>query len=150
MAILPSKSGRRRLVLLVYIVALAQVTVIFTLGEPYPTLQGPLFAGHLQSGRTVYVPFYRENGSPPDLPFGDKLLRYETLALPAQDDMEALSPQLSGWAAKNYLIGHSLRTPSPRRRPSGDFAGVNWSTYKFYVPLDSPPKADGEVDIIAD
>ena len=146
----PSGLRRGRLLLLAYAIAAGHVLCIFTLGEPYPSLQGPLFAGHLQKDRTIYVPFYREAGDGTNLPSSGKLLRHETLAIPAQRDFSQLAPSLSGSAAREFLIGHSLRSPSLRPGNTEDFSHVEWSAYKFHAPLNAPPKLIGEEDIIHD
>ena len=146
----PSGLRRGRLLLLAYAIAAGHVLCIFTLGEPYPSLQGPLFAGHLQKGRTIYVPFYREAGDGTNLPSSGKLLRHETLAIPAQRDFSQLAPSLSGPAAREFLIGHSLRSPSLRPGNTEDFSHVEWSADKFHAPLNAPPELIGEEDIIHD
>jgi len=146
----PSGIRRGRLLLIAYAFAAVHVLVIFTLGEPYPSLQGPLFAGHLQKDRIIYVPFYREAGNDANLPSSVKLLRHETLGIPAQRNFSQLAPSLSGSAAREFLIGHSLRRSSPRSGNSEDFSHVKWSTYKFHAPLGAPPVLIGEEDIIHD
>ena len=146
----PARRGAGRLLCFAYGLALVHVIVIFTIGEPYPSLQGPLFAGHLQQDRTTYVPFYREGENEADLPSHEKLLRHETLAIPAQQDFSKLVPTHSGRAAREFLIGHSLRSPTLRPEQGDDFAQVEWSAYKFRVPLNAPPELIGEEDIIDD
>lgn len=133
-----------------YVLAAGHCIVTFSVGEPYPSLQGPMFAGHLQQGRTIYVPFYRKTESIPTLPAHDQLLRHETLGVPAQRDFSKLAPGLKGAASRQFLIGHSVRTSSPRSGNPRDFSGVNWSAYRIHAPLDSPPEFIGEEDIIDD
>ncbi len=133
-----------------YVLAAAHCIVTFSVGEPYPSLQGPMFAGHLQQERTIYVPFYRETESTPSLPAHDQLLRHETLGVPAQKNFSKLAPRLKGAASQQFLIGHSVRTSRPRSGNLGDFPGVKWSAYRVHAPLDSPPELIGEEDIIDD
>ena len=133
-----------------YALSAAHCIVTFSVGEPYPSLQGPMFAGHLQQERTIYVPFYRETKNIPSLPAHDRLLRHETLGVPAQKDFPTLAPGLKGAASRQFLIGHSVRTSNPRSGNPGDFPGVEWSAYKIHAPLDSPPELIGEEDIIHD
>ena len=102
----PSGIRRGRLLLVAYAIAAGHVLCIFTLGEPYPSLQGPLFAGHLQKDRTIYVPFYRETGDETNLPSSGKLLRHETLGIPAQRNFSQLAPSLSGSAAPKPSQSH--------------------------------------------
>lgn len=133
-----------------YGLALAHVLLVFTVGEPYPSLQGPLFAGHLQQGRTIHVPVFREAPDSPSLPLRDNLLRHETLAIPAQRDFAAFAPALSGRPARDFLIGHAIRSPDLRPARPGDFGGGRWSALKFHAPLDAPPELLGEEDVIDD
>ncbi|MAT47972.1 MAG: hypothetical protein CMO35_11175 [Verrucomicrobiaceae bacterium] len=146
----PSGIRRGRLLLFAYAFAAVHVLVIFTLGEPYPSLQGPLFAGHLQKNRIIYVPFYREAGNETNLPSSGKLLRHETLGIPAQRNFPQLVPSLPGAAAREFLIGHSLRRSSFRPAKTEDFSHVEWSAYKFHAPFNGPPELIGEEDIIHD
>lgn len=139
-----------RLLLFAYALAVVHVAFVFTVGEPYPSLQGPMFAGHLQQDRIIHVPFHRNHGNEANLPSHENLLRHETLAIPAQQDISRLAPSHPGRAAREFLIGHSLRSPGLRPRASHDFAGVKWSAYKFRVPLHTPPELIGEEDIIND
>jgi hypothetical protein len=140
--------ARTRWLLLIYGIALLHVIVVFTIGEPYPSLQGPLFAGHLHQGETIYAPFYREEQAGEPLPSRDKLLRCETLGIPAQNDFSNLAPTLSGRVAREFLIGHSIR--SPIRNNPQNFEQVRWSAWKFHAPPGSPPTLLGEEDIIND
>ncbi len=133
-----------------YALAAAHCILTFGIGEPYPSLQGPMFAGHLQRGRIIHVPFYRETEDRPRLPAHDRLLRHETLAAPVQRDSSLLVPALQESAFLQFLIGHSVRTRNPRPGNPRDFSGVEWSTYKVNAPLDSPPELIGEEDIIDD
>ena len=139
-----------RLLLAVYLLALAHVAFVFAVGEPYPSLQGPLFSGHLQRDRIVHVPFYVETEDSPSLPLHDNLLRHETLAIPAQRDIKALAPTHCDRLAREFLIGHSIRSPDLRSTKRGDFGRGYWSAWKFRVPLDRPPELIGEDDIIDD
>ena len=133
-----------------YTLAAAHCIVTFRVGEPYPSLQGPMSAGHLQQGRTIHVPFYRETERIPRLPAHERLLRHETLGALAQQNFPLLAPELQRSAFRQFLIGHSLRTNNPRPGNSGNFSGVEWSAYKIHAPLDSPPEMIGEEDIIND
>ena len=133
-----------------YALAAAHCIVTFSVGEPYPSLQGPMFAGHLQQDETIYVPFYRETKNIPSLPAHDRLLRHETLGVPAQKDFAKLAPRFKGAAYQEFLIGHSVRTRNPRPGSPGDFSGVEWSAYKIHAPLDGPPELIGEEDVIHD
>lgn len=141
----------RRLLAVAYLLAILHVIFLFTIGEPYPSLQGPMFAGHMQVDRVVHVPFARPTEGAPERPPDTRILRHESLALPVQTRPEIIVPELEHWTARQFLIGHSLRTPFPRggsgsTRPSP----VNWSTYRFDVPWNAPPKMVGEEDLIAD
>lgn len=145
-----ARSRQSILLLLVYGVAALHVIVIFTVGEPYPSLQGPLFAGHLQKERTIYVPFHRENDSRDRLPSHQRLLRHETLGVPAQRDFNKLAPSFSGLSARQFLIGHSLRSPVLPAEQERRVWQVEWSAYKFHAPLDGPPERIGEEDVLHD
>ena len=140
-----------------YALGALHVLVLFVAGEAYPSLQGPMFCGHLQVGETIYVPFFRDAGTGErDAPRTgrENLLRHETLALPAQSDQSALVPTLPGRAARQFLIGHSLRVPTgPGQGGAGrspEFEDVRWSAYRFKAPFGSPPQLDGEEDVIHD
>ena len=144
------RKRRNLLVLGSYALATLHCIVTFTIGEPYPSLQGPMFAGHLQQGRTIHVPFYREKDRASRLPAHDRLLRHETLAIPIQMNFPRLAPSLKGTASRQFLIGHSLRTNSPHLGNSSNFSGVEWFTYRIHAPLGAPPELIGEENLFND
>ena len=133
-----------------YGVALVQVLVVFTIGEPYPFLQGPLFAGHLQEGRMVRVPVYEGGEEDERISGYETLLWHETLGVRAQVGFEELAPELSGAAAREYLIGHSVRRPWGRVEGGEEIGRGNWTTLRFHAPWDGPPVLEGEEDVIDD
>lgn len=115
----------------VYVIGALHVVFVFTVGEPYPSLQGPMFAGHLQEGDIIRVPVRR----PLDIEGSEKRVRYETLAIPIQGN-----PGTFGKPAQQFMIGHSLRVPDPKS--TGDFDRLNlyWKMLKFETPLHSSPR----------
>ena len=142
---------RRRLLALAYLLSLLHVLFLFLVGEPYPSLQGPMFAGHLQEGRVVHVPISRPSEHASEGPSDPRILRHETLALPVQVRPAEFVPEFDRWTAHQFLIGHSLRTPFPREVPvTSGSPPVRWSTYRFEVPWNAPPKMVDEDDLIAD
>lgn len=142
--------SRGRLLVAVYLAAIGHVAILFTVGEPYPSLQGPLFSGHWQEGRTIHVPFYSFTGDAPAIPSRETLLRHESLALPVQRDFASLVPSEPGRLAREFLIGHSLRVSEPGPAPDPKPYPVIWSTLKFHAPLNGPPQLLGEEDLIDD
>ena len=142
--------GWGRVILGTYGVALLQVLVVFTVGEPYPFLQGPLFAGHLQEARTIRVLVYRGGDGDERIPGYETLLWHETLGLRAQGGFEELAPNLKGTAAREYLIGHSVRLHWESMDGGKEIGRGNWTTLKFHAPWDGPPVLEGEEDVIDD
>lgn len=139
----------KKIILIAYAVSALHVAVLITIGEGYPCLQGPLFAGHVQTGNRIDIPVPHgvlEN-RPPSF---QKLYRHETLALPIQSKIgPRISAELPQFAHRQFLIGHSLRTRFPQT-PGSSFEGISWTTRTYQISPWKPVRFVAETDRIHD
>lgn len=139
----------KKILLFIYSLAALHVVVLMTIGEAFPCLQGPIFAGHVQTGDRIDIPVPNGNLDV-RTPSFQKLYRHETLALPVQSpDSADLSADLPTFAHRQFLIGHALRTRFPQN-PEPGFSSIHWTTRSYQISLWKPVRFLGETDRIHD
>ena len=139
----------KKTLLLIYAIAALHVVILMVVGEGFPCLQGPLFAGHVQTGNRIDIPVPQgslENHTPSF----KKLFRHETLALPVQSkNGSSIHPELAQFPHRQFLIGHALRTRFPQE-PEIPFKDIYWTTRTYHISSWRPVRFVGVTDRIHD